>query len=70
MIRGKVTNNWLKISGGVITAESTKAATRACFLYVFRKLGVINPALVKKKTKMGNSNTKPQAKTMVTTVLM
>ena len=43
-------------------ADKIKIITKACFLYFFIHLGVINPILDKKKIMIGNSNKIPVAR--------
>ena len=65
-----VNNIWLEMSGGVIIAEITKVTTTACLRYFRINSGVINTNLDKKNTIKGNSNTNPQAKVTVVTVVI
>ena len=65
---GNATRTWLITSGGVIIAEITNMTIIACFLYDFRKSGVMTPALVKKNMIMGSWNIMAQATTIINMV--
>ena len=56
------------ISGGVITAAKIINITNECRLYCLRKLGVINPNLLRKYINTGKRKTIPFAKHTVVTV--
>ena len=66
--KGSDTIIWLKISGGVIIADTIKIPTKAYLLYSLNDAAVTNPNLARKNIIIGNSNINPEAITDVFTI--
>jgi len=62
-----LTKIWLITSGGVMIAERVTKRIAAIFLFFLSAFGVSMPALLRKYTKTGSSNTSPVANDSVVT---